>query len=151
MLCIANKSLNTYFPYPMSEAIYVALCQNHNYAVDPASLPAGVEVTHINLNDGSCAGLAFPSLNIMSLQYHPEASPGPHDSDPGNVITIWLRRMIGSQMLACMSVCIHTCTQEVQTYDKLVVYRVHLTLQLMHLDIILALDVVYTHKNRCTG
>lgn len=56
--------------------------QNHNYAVDPASLPEGVEVTHINLNDGSCAGLAFPAKNIMSLQYHPEASPGPHDSDP---------------------------------------------------------------------
>ncbi|KAF9593338.1 hypothetical protein IFM89_021742 [Coptis chinensis] len=55
--------------------------QNHNYAVDPASLPEGVEVTHVNLNDGSCAGLAFPALNIMSLQYHPEASPGPHDSD----------------------------------------------------------------------
>lgn len=56
--------------------------QNHNYAVDPASLPDGIEVTHINLNDESCAGLAFPSKNIMSLQYHPEASPGPHDSDP---------------------------------------------------------------------
>ncbi|KAK4801246.1 hypothetical protein SAY86_021733 [Trapa natans] len=55
--------------------------QNHNYAVDPATLPEGVEVTHINLNDGSCAGLAFPAMNIMSLQYHPEASPGPHDSD----------------------------------------------------------------------
>ncbi|KAK8566151.1 hypothetical protein V6N13_021221 [Hibiscus sabdariffa] len=55
--------------------------QNHNYAVDPASLPDGVEVTHVNLNDGSCAGLAYPALNIMSLQYHPEASPGPHDSD----------------------------------------------------------------------
>ncbi|GAB2219711.1 hypothetical protein Droror1_Dr00007348 [Drosera rotundifolia] len=55
--------------------------QNHNYAVDPASLPDGIEVTHINLNDGTCAGLAFPALNIMSLQYHPEASPGPHDSD----------------------------------------------------------------------
>lgn len=55
--------------------------QNHNYAVDPASLPEGVEVTHINLNDGSCAGLAFPALKLMSLQYHPEASPGPHDSD----------------------------------------------------------------------
>lgn len=58
--------------------------QNHNYAVDPASLPEGVEVTNVNLNDGSCAGLAYPTLNIMSLQYHPEASPGPHDSDPGN-------------------------------------------------------------------
>lgn len=56
--------------------------QNHNYAVDPASLPAGVEVTHINLNDNSCAGLAFSKLKIMSLQYHPESSPGPHDSDP---------------------------------------------------------------------
>ncbi|XP_024029413.1 carbamoyl-phosphate synthase small chain, chloroplastic isoform X1 [Morus notabilis] len=55
--------------------------QNHNYAVDPASLPEGVEVTHVNLNDESCAGLAYPAKNIMSLQYHPEASPGPHDSD----------------------------------------------------------------------
>ncbi|KAI4345126.1 hypothetical protein L6164_012283 [Bauhinia variegata] len=55
--------------------------QNHNYAVDPASLPEGVAVTHINLNDGSCAGLAFPAQKLMSLQYHPEASPGPHDSD----------------------------------------------------------------------
>ncbi|PPD84413.1 hypothetical protein GOBAR_DD18653 [Gossypium barbadense] len=55
--------------------------RNHNYAVDPASLPEGVEVTHVNLNDGSCAGLAYPALSIMSLQYHPEASPGPHDSD----------------------------------------------------------------------
>ena len=55
--------------------------QNHNYAVDPATLPEGVEVTHINLNDGSCAGLAFPAQQLMSLQYHPEASPGPHDSD----------------------------------------------------------------------
>ncbi|XP_057804299.1 carbamoyl-phosphate synthase small chain, chloroplastic-like [Salvia miltiorrhiza] len=56
--------------------------QNHNYAVDPESLPEGVEVTHVNLNDGSCAGLAFPQQKLMSLQYHPEASPGPHDSDP---------------------------------------------------------------------
>ncbi|KVH96449.1 carbamoyl-phosphate synthase small chain, chloroplastic [Cynara cardunculus var. scolymus] len=55
--------------------------QNHNYAVDPDSLPDGVEVTHVNLNDGSCAGLAFPQRKLMSLQYHPEASPGPHDSD----------------------------------------------------------------------
>lgn len=55
--------------------------QNHNYAVDPATLPKGVEVTHINLNDGTCAGLAYLALNVMSLQYHPEASPGPHDSD----------------------------------------------------------------------
>lgn len=56
--------------------------QNHNYAVDPATLPEGVEVTHINLNDGTCAGLTFPAMKAMSIQYHPEASPGPHDSDP---------------------------------------------------------------------
>lgn len=42
-----------------------------------------MEVTHLNLNDGSCAGLAYPQRKLMSLQYHPEASPGPHDSDPG--------------------------------------------------------------------
>ena len=40
-------------------------------------------MTHINLNDGSCAGLSFPSMKAMSLQYHPESSPGPHDADPG--------------------------------------------------------------------
>lgn len=63
----------------ISDSLY--FWQNHNYAVDPESLPEGVEVTHVNLNDGSCAGLAFPAQKIMSLQYHPEASPGPHDSD----------------------------------------------------------------------
>lgn len=55
--------------------------QNHNYAVDPESLPEGVKVTHINLNDNSCAGLQYPKMKLMSLQYHPESSPGPHDSD----------------------------------------------------------------------
>ncbi|KAL5836814.1 hypothetical protein ACOSQ3_013983 [Xanthoceras sorbifolium] len=49
---------------------------------DPSAVPyAGIEVTHVNLNDGTCAGLAYPALNVMSLQYHPDASPGPHDSD----------------------------------------------------------------------
>ncbi|XP_059640550.1 carbamoyl-phosphate synthase small chain, chloroplastic-like [Cornus florida] len=66
--------------------------QNHNYAVDPASLPEGVEVTHVNLNDGSCAGLAFPQLKLVSLQYHPEASPGPHDSDSAFGEFIWLMK-----------------------------------------------------------
>ncbi|PSS30288.1 Carbamoyl-phosphate synthase small chain like [Actinidia chinensis var. chinensis] len=66
--------------------------QNHNYAVDPASLPKGVEVTHINLNDGSCAGLAFSQRKLMSLQYHPEASPGPHDSDLAFVEFLQLMR-----------------------------------------------------------
>jgi carbamoyl-phosphate synthase small subunit len=60
----------------------VSYAQNHNYAVDTDSLPEGVEVTHINLNDGTCAGMVFPAMQAMSIQYHPEASPGPHDSDP---------------------------------------------------------------------
>jgi hypothetical protein len=55
--------------------------QNHNFAVDPASLPANVEVTHINLNDGTCAGLVVKDKAALSIQYHPEASPGPHDAD----------------------------------------------------------------------
>ena len=55
--------------------------QNHNFAVDPATLPGDVEVTHVNLNDGTCAGMKYPRLNAITIQYHPEASPGPHDSD----------------------------------------------------------------------
>jgi len=55
--------------------------QNHNFAVDPKTLPAGVQVSHVNLNDGTCAGMVWPEMRAMTIQYHPEASPGPHDSD----------------------------------------------------------------------
>ena len=55
--------------------------QNHGYAVDPQSLPQGkVEVTHINLNDGTCEGIQLKSGGAFSVQYHPEAAPGPHDA-----------------------------------------------------------------------
>ncbi len=54
--------------------------QNHNFNVDPESLPANVEVTHVNLNDNTLAGLKHTSDPMFSVQYHPEASPGPHDS-----------------------------------------------------------------------
>ena len=55
--------------------------QNHNYAVAADSLPEGVTVTHLNLNDGSCAGFSWEARRCMGIQYHPEAAPGPHDSD----------------------------------------------------------------------
>jgi carbamoyl-phosphate synthase small subunit len=54
--------------------------QNHGYTVDPDSLPGGIDVTHINLNDGTCEGFAAPADRLLAVQYHPEASPGPHDA-----------------------------------------------------------------------
>jgi carbamoyl-phosphate synthase small subunit len=54
--------------------------QNHGFAVDPKSLPNEIEVTHINLNDGTVEGMCHKELPIFSVQYHPEAAPGPHDA-----------------------------------------------------------------------
>ena len=55
--------------------------QNHGFCVDPATLPPSVEVTHINLNDGSLEGMRHREWPAFSVQYHPEYAPGPHDSE----------------------------------------------------------------------
>lgn len=55
--------------------------QNHGFAVDPSSLPPEIEVTHINLNDGTVEGIRHRDHPVFSVQYHPEAAPGPNDAN----------------------------------------------------------------------
>src|SRR5262249_39166744 len=55
--------------------------QNHGFAVDPVSPPEDVEVTHLNLYDGTVEGLRHKTKPVFCVRYHPEASPGPHDAD----------------------------------------------------------------------
>jgi carbamoyl-phosphate synthase small subunit len=59
--------------------VYIT-AQNHGYAVDADTLKGGLEVSHINLNDGTVEGLRHKELPILSIQYHSEASPGPLDN-----------------------------------------------------------------------
>ena len=54
--------------------------QNHGFAVDPDSLPPEIEITHVNLNDGTVEGMRHREFPVFSVQYHPEAAPGPNDA-----------------------------------------------------------------------
>ncbi len=60
--------------------VYIT-AQNHGYAVEPGSLPPALEVTHVNLHDGTVEGLRHRNLPVMTIQYHSEASPGPRDNE----------------------------------------------------------------------
>ena len=62
--------------------------QNHGFAVAPSE---GPEVTHVSLYDGTVEGLAFPDLCARSLQFHPEAGPGPHDAVP--LVECWVEEL----------------------------------------------------------
>jgi carbamoyl-phosphate synthase small subunit len=64
----------------LSSARVLVTSQNHNYVVEESSLPREVEVTHLNLTDGTLEGLSLPRADVEAVQFHPEASPGPNDS-----------------------------------------------------------------------
>lgn len=65
--------------------------QNHSYAVDEATLPHNAVVTYKNLNDGTIEGLSYPVLNIESVQFHPEAAPGPLDAN--EIFDTWISKI----------------------------------------------------------
>jgi len=71
--------------------------QNHNFSVDPESLGGKARITHVNLNDDTVEGLSVPSMRCFSVQYHPEASPGPHDSR--YLFTRFYRYLVGEEEL----------------------------------------------------
>ena len=64
----------------VSNGIVEITSQNHNFAVEAASVKGKAEITHLNLNDGCCEGNRLTSAPAFSVQHHPEAGPGPHDS-----------------------------------------------------------------------
>ena len=68
--------------------------QNHGYAVDEASLPKDVKVTHRNLNDQTVAGFYSPEKKVLGIQYHPEACPGPHEAY--SLFNFFIDKMVGS-------------------------------------------------------
>jgi carbamoyl-phosphate synthase small subunit len=77
-LKFGHRGLNQ--PAGLTQTVEIT-SQNHGFAIAAESLSADIEVTHLNLNDRTIAGLQHKTLPCFSVQYHPEASPGPHDAD----------------------------------------------------------------------
>lgn len=92
-LKFGHRGANHPVQYVPTGAIEIT-SQNHGFAVDPSTLPDWAEMTHVNLNDHTCAGINLPEQNAFAVQYHPEASPGPHDSD--YLFRDFIRRMAAS-------------------------------------------------------
>lgn len=69
--------------------------QNHSYAVNETTLPHNAIVTYKNLNDGTIEGISYPTLNIESVQFHPEAAPGPQDAN--EIFDQWINKIISKR------------------------------------------------------
>lgn len=76
--------------------------QNHSYAVDELTLPNNAVVTYKNLNDGTIEGLSYPVLNIESVQFHPEAAPGPCDSN--EIFDSWINKIVRIKEEKCQKI-----------------------------------------------
>lgn len=75
--------------------------QNHGYAVQSETLPKNVEVTHINLNDHTVAGIYSPSMNCLGVQYHPESHPGPHEAS--KLFDYFIDKMVKGQEIPLLA------------------------------------------------